>query len=135
MLGVREPEIYGSQTLADIEAMCGEEAERLGLEIDFRQSNHEGELVSAIQSARGVHDAIIINAAAYTHTSVAILDALMTAETLVIEVHLSNPYKREPFRHRSFVAPAAKGMICGLGAQGYLLALAAVARLVNGENE
>ena len=130
MLGVREPTIYGSTTLDELESMCHERAEALGLIVDFRQSNHEGELVSWIQQARGEHDAIIINAAAYTHTSVAILDALSLAELPVIEVHLSNIYKREAFRHHSYISPVATGVICGLGPQGYLLALDAVAQLV-----
>jgi 3-dehydroquinate dehydratase-2 len=130
MLGVREPSIYGSETLDDIEALCQERAEALGLAVDFRQSNHEGELVSWIQQARTEHDAILINAGAYTHTSVAILDALTLAELPVIEVHLSNIFRREAFRHHSYVSPVAKGVICGFGAQGYLMALDAIARLV-----
>lgn len=134
MLGTREPAIYGQDTLADIERMCAGEAAELGLDIDFRQSNHEGELVSAIQSARDEHDGLILNAGAYTHTSVAILDALSMLDVPIIEVHLSNPYKREPFRHKSYVSPVAKGVICGLGAHGYLLALAALAQLLNGDD-
>lgn len=130
MLGVREPTIYGSTTLDELESACHERAEGLGLIVDFRQSNHEGELVSWIQQARGEHDAIIINAAAYTHTSVAILDALCLAELPVIEVHLSNIYKREAFRHHSYISPVATGVICGLGPQGYLLALDAVAQII-----
>lgn len=130
MLGVREPTIYGSTTLDELESACHERAEALGLIVDFRQSNHEGELVSWIQQARGEHDAIIINAAAYTHTSVAILDALSLAELPVIEVHLSNIYKREAFRHHSYISPVATGVICGLGPHGYLLALDAVAQIV-----
>lgn len=130
MLGLREPEIYGSQTLDDIEALCQERAEQLGLTIDFRQSNHEGELVTWIQQARNDYDGIVINAAAYTHTSVAILDALTTAELPVIEVHLSNIFKREAFRHHSFISPIARGVICGLGATGYVLALDAMAGIL-----
>ncbi|MEN3950695.1 type II 3-dehydroquinate dehydratase [Iodidimonas sp. SYSU 1G8] len=127
MLGTREPEIYGSQTLADIEAMARQRATDLGLIMDFRQSNSEGELVTWIQEARHGADAIIINAGAYSHTSVAILDALQAFQGPIVEVHLSNIYKRETFRHHSYVSGIALGVICGLGAKGYLLALDAVA--------
>ncbi len=130
LLGTREPEIYGHQTLADIETLCQEQAKTLGLAIDFRQSNHEGELVSWIQAAREDCAGIIINGAAYSHTSVAIHDALKLARLPVIEVHLSNIYKREEFRHHSYIASVAEGVICGLGAQGYLLAIEALARLM-----
>lgn len=131
MLGVREPAIYGAETLGDIEAACQERAEALGLSVDFRQSNSEGELVTWIQQARGENDGIILNAGAYTHTSVAILDALTLAEVPVIEVHLSNIFRREPFRHHSYVSTAARGVICGFGAHGYLLALDALARIID----
>ncbi len=127
MLGTREPEIYGSQTLADIELMMKDRARTLHLGVDFRQSNHEGELVTWIQEARLTASAIIINAGAYTHTSVAILDALQAFKGPIIEVHLSNIFRREAFRHHSYVSGAATGVICGLGAKGYLLALDAVA--------
>ncbi len=127
MLGVRQPEIYGRQTLADIEESCASYADALGLEIDFRQSNQEGELVTWIQEALGACDAVIINAAAYTHTSVAIQDALKLLSVPVIEVHLSNIHQREPFRHHSYISAAAQGMICGFGARGYLMALDALA--------
>jgi 3-dehydroquinate dehydratase II len=130
MLGVRQPEIYGRDTLADIEQACTDEAEQVELEIDFRQSNHEGELVTWIQEARTAHDGIIVNAGAYSHTSVAILDALNAAELPVIEVHLSNIFRREAFRHHSYVSLAATGVVCGLGVHGYLLALQAMARLL-----
>ncbi|MCA8908452.1 MAG: type II 3-dehydroquinate dehydratase [Rhodospirillaceae bacterium] len=130
LLGVREPEIYGTETLGDIETACAERAEQLGLDIDFRQSNLEGDIVDWIQEARLSHDGIILNAAAYTHTSVAILDALKVAELPVIELHMSNPHRREAFRHTSYVSLAADGMICGLGSHGYLLALDAIARLI-----
>jgi len=129
MLGTREPEIYGSQTLADIEALCRQHAAPLGLEIDFRQSNSEGELVDWIQAAHQQFAAIILNAGAYTHTSIAILDALKACGVPVIEVHLSNIFQREGYRHQSYVSEAAKGVICGFGAQGYLLALDAAAEL------
>lgn len=130
MLGVREPTIYGSTTLAQIEQNCVVEGDLLGLEIDFRQSNFEGELVSIIQQARDEHDGIIINAGAYTHTSVAIHDALALTDLPVIELHLSNTFKREPFRHHSYISDVAVGVICGFGAHGYLLALQAMSRLV-----
>lgn len=130
MLGVREPHIYGSLTLDDLEATCQERAEQLGLTIDFRQSNHEGELVTWIQQARTEHDGIVINAGAYTHTSVAIMDSLILAELPVVEVHLSNIFKREPVRHHSYITGVAKGMICGFGPHGYLLALDAMQRIL-----
>ena len=129
MLGQRQPEIYGHTTLADIAAMVRERAAKLGFAVDFRQSNSEGELVSWIQEARGVMAGIVINAGAYTHTSVALLDALNAAEVPTIEVHLSNIHKREPFRHRSYISLAAVGSIVGLGPTGYLLALDALAAL------
>ena len=123
MLGSREQAVYGSETLADLEARCAVRAKALGLAIDFRQSNVEGELVGWIQEARGKACGIILNAAAYTHTSIALHDALRAAEAPVIEVHLSNIYQREPFRHHSYVSPAALGVICGFGGHGYELAL------------
>lgn len=130
MLGKREPKIYGRETLADVEKACRVRAQELGLELDFRQSNHEGELVRWVQEARGKAAGIVINAAALTHTSIAILDALQAAEVPTIEVHLSNIYRREPFRHHSHISQAAVGVICGLGLQGYLVALDALARIV-----
>lgn len=123
MLGTREPEIYGSQTLRDIQNMCASHAASLGQTIDFRQSNHEGELVTWIQEARGTFEAIIINAAAYTHTSVAIHDALKMFDAPIVEVHLSDPKTREPFRHHSYIEALAAHIITGKGAQGYLDAL------------
>jgi 3-dehydroquinate dehydratase II len=133
LLGVRDPAIYGRDTLADIEERCLARAAALNLEIDFRQTNHEGQLVDWIQEARESADGIILNAGALTHTSLSLLDALSAAELPVIEVHLSNIFRRERFRHHSYVSPAAAGVICGLGAQGYELALDALARLVAGE--
>jgi 3-dehydroquinate dehydratase II len=130
LLGVREPTHYGSATLADIEEACTECAGEIGLVVEFRQSNHEGQLVDWIQAARETADGIIINAGAYSHTSVAILDALNAAELPVIEVHLSNIYRRDSFRHHSYISQVAKGVICGLGAHGYELALEAMARLL-----
>ena len=132
LLGTREPEIYGSETLADIEARCVARAEALGVAVDFRQSNIEGELVGWIQEARAAHAGIIINAAAYTHTSVALLDALNACDMPIIEVHLSNIHQRESFRHKSYIARAADGMICGIGSLGYELAIEAVARRLDG---
>ena len=130
LLGTREPEVYGSATLADIEAACARRGAALGLAIDFRQSNHEGELVGWIQQARGTHAAVLVNAAAYTHTSLALLDALATLDVPVIEVHLSNVFRREPFRHHSYISGVAKGVVCGFGGFGYEMALEAAARLI-----
>ncbi|MGF1456257.1 MAG: type II 3-dehydroquinate dehydratase [Alphaproteobacteria bacterium] len=127
LLGTREPEIYGSTTLADIEAMMRERAKALGFDLDFRQSNAEGTMIDWIHEARGTAHGIIINAGAYSHTSIALYDALLSYEGVVIEVHLSNLFKRETFRHHSMVTPAALGLICGFGATGYLLALDALA--------
>ncbi len=130
MLGLREPAVYGRESLADIEKRTSERAKAVGLTIDFRQSNTEGELVDWIQEARDKAQGIILNAGAYSHTSIAILDALQAAELPVIEVHLSNLFRREPFRQHSYVTSAAKGLICGLGAKGYELALEAMAELL-----
>ncbi|WP_374624654.1 type II 3-dehydroquinate dehydratase [Devosia sp.] len=127
MLGTREPQTYGSQTLADIEQMAIAEGAALGLEVTCRQSNVEGELVTWIQQALGNFQAIVINPGAYSHTSIAIHDAFRAVALPVIEVHLSNIYTREPFRHHSYVSPVAIGVICGLGATGYKLALRALA--------
>ena len=123
MLGLREPEIYGRQTLDDIRALCESHAESHGLAVDFRQSNHEGELIDWIQQALKAHAGIILNPGGYTHTSVAIMDALRAVDVPAIELHLSNIHRREPFRRRSYVAQAVRGSICGFGAHGYLLAL------------
>ncbi len=130
LLGTREPEIYGTATLADIEALCRKQAKALGLTVDCRQSNTEGELVGWIQEARDSAAGIVLNPGAYTHTSVAILDALLAIGLPVIEVHLSNTHKREDFRQQSYVSRAAEGVICGFGVQGYLLALEAMAALL-----
>jgi len=130
LLGVREPSVYGHDTLADIEERCLARASALDLQIDFRQSNHEGQLVDWIQEARESADGIILNAGALTHTSVAVLDALAAAGLPVIEVHLSNIFRRESFRHHSYVSLAADRVICGLGPQGYELALDAVASMI-----
>ena len=123
LLGTREPEVYGSQTLADVNQRLQQQAQELGLALETYQSNHEGEIVEAIHRARGQHQAIIINPAAFTHTSVAVRDALAGVAIPFIEVHLSNVYQREPFRHHSYFSDVAVGVICGLGASGYRLAL------------
>lgn len=127
LLGTRQPEVYGTTTLADIEAMCVEHALSTGLDVEFAQSNHEGVLVDHIHAARNEHDGIILNAGAYTHTSIALRDAISSVALPVIELHLSNIHAREAFRHQSHIAPVALGQICGFGAQGYLLALDALA--------
>jgi 3-dehydroquinate dehydratase-2 len=129
LLGQRQPEIYGRTTLADIEAMVRGRAETLGVEVDFRQSNIEGELVTFIQSAKGKFDVIVLNAAAYTHTSVALRDAITAVEIPTIEIHLSNVHAREEFRHVSLIAPVCKGLIAGFGANSYILGLQAALSL------
>ncbi len=131
LLGTREKTVYGSASLADIEALCRSACESHKMSCDFRQSNHEGELVDWIQSARKTADAIIINPAAYSHTSVAIHDALRAVDKPVVEVHLSNIHQREDFRHFSYVSAVANGVICGLGPKGYTLAIDAVADILN----
>lgn len=131
LLGTREPAIYGSETLKDVEARCAARAKALGFAVDFRQTNIEGELVGWIQQSHGKASGIVINAGAYTHTSIAIHDALRACDLPVVEVHLSNIYKREPFRHHSYVSPAANGVICGFGAHGYELAVEAIASILN----
>ncbi|WP_424939986.1 type II 3-dehydroquinate dehydratase [Aliiroseovarius sp. S253] len=129
MLGVRQPEIYGATRLEDIKANCVAHAEALGISCKFEQSNDEGKLVTLIQDARGVHDAIILNAGAYTHTSIALMDAIIASEVPTIELHLSNIHAREEFRHHSYISRVAVGQICGFGAKGYLLAIDAAAGL------
>jgi len=128
MLGKREPGIYGAQTLADVEAICRAAGDEFGLSIDFRQSNHEGELVTWIQETLGNADGILINPGAYSHTSVAIYDALKAVALPVAEVHISNIHQREAFRHHSYVSAVAFGVICGFGTLGYRLALEAMAQ-------
>lgn len=130
MLGVREPSIYGAETLDDVRRRTEARAQALGAVVDFRQSNSEGEIVTWIQQAREKASGIILNAGAYTHTSIAILDALTAAEKPVIELHLSNVFRRESFRHHSYVSPAAQGVICGFGPKGYELAVEAMLDLV-----
>jgi 3-dehydroquinate dehydratase II len=131
MLGVREPSIYGAETLDDVRRRTEARAKQLGLVVDFRQSNSEGELVTWIQEGREKASGIILNAGAYTHTSIAILDALTAAEKPVIELHLSNVFRRESFRHHSYVSPAAQGVICGFGPKGYELAIDAMGDLLD----
>lgn len=126
LLGTRQPEVYGPTTLADIEALCAAKAAALGIKIVFAQSNHEGELVDILHAARGVHAGIILNAGAYTHTSVALMDAISSIMVPVIELHLSNIHAREAFRRTSYIAPVAVGQICGFGAAGYPLAMDAI---------
>lgn len=125
LLGQREPHIYGKTTLADIEAKVRERAGRLGVEVECRQSNHEGQLVEWIQQARGVFGAIVLNAGAYTHTSIALRDAIVASGVATVEVHLSNVHAREEFRRHSAIAPVCVGVICGFGARSYLLGLEA----------
>ena len=131
LLGTREPEIYGADTLADVETRCAAKALALGLSIEFRQTNLEGELVNWIHEAREKAAGIIINAGAYTHTSVAMHDALKAVGLPAIEVHLSNVYKRESFRHHSYISPVADGVICGFGVQSYELALDGMSGILN----
>ncbi|MGB0662609.1 MAG: type II 3-dehydroquinate dehydratase [Pontibacterium sp.] len=129
LLGTRQPEVYGYETLADVQAKIENKAKEYGFEIKFFQSNHEGQIIDWIHEARQEAKAIIINPAAFTHTSVAILDALNTFESTVVEVHISNVHKRESFRHHSYVSLRAEGVIAGLGTQGYVAALDYVASL------
>lgn len=134
MLGLREPGIYGHETLADVEAAVRAHAGALGLAVDFRQTNHEGELVTWIQQARDQACGILLNAGALTHTSVALLDALNAAEVPAIEVHLSNVFRRESFRHHSYVSLGAVGVICGFGPTSYILALDGLSRILAGKS-
>ncbi|MGH7153479.1 MAG: type II 3-dehydroquinate dehydratase [Acetobacteraceae bacterium] len=133
MLGLRQPHLYGSATLDDVEQLCAEAGEQLGLSIDFRQTNGEGELVSWVQECRGRAGGIVINPAGYTSTSIALMDALLASELPVIEVHVTNIHRREEFRQHSYVSKVAVGVICGLGIRGYSLALAAMAELLEND--
>ena len=135
LLGTREPEIYGRDTLSDIEQKCRLHGQAIGCEIDFQQSNSEGEIVDWIQLAQQDSDGIIINPAAYTHTSVAIMDALKQFKKPIVEIHISNIFSREPFRHHSYISPVANGIICGFGAHGYSIALDAISQLVSNKEE
>lgn len=132
LLGQRQPDVYGHATLKDIEASCIRHADALGLTLAFVQSNHEGVMIDAVHAAKDVHGGLIINAGAYTHTSIALMDAVASVELPMVEVHLSNIHAREPFRHVSYLSKVAVGQICGFGPQGYLMALDALAvRLVH----
>ena len=135
ILGAREPDVYGHETMAEIEAACAKRASALGLTVEFRQSNSEGELVDWVQEARNGYAGLIVNAGAYTHTSVALLDALLACDVPVIEVHLSNIFQRDDFRHHSYVSKAARGVICGFGGFGYEMALEAAARMLGTTRE
>ncbi|WP_113910800.1 type II 3-dehydroquinate dehydratase [Roseovarius dicentrarchi] len=126
LLGTRQPEVYGRTTLADVEALCRAHGDTRGAKVAFMQSNSEGALIDAIHAAKGVHDGIILNAGAYTHTSIALMDAISSVELPVIELHLSNVHAREDFRHVSYIARVALGVICGFGAAGYPLAMDAL---------
>ena len=130
LLGVRQPAIYGSETLSDIEALCESEGRLLSMSVRCRQSNNEGELVTWIQEARDNARGLLVNAGAYTHTSVALLDALLAVEVPTIEIHMSNIHNREGFRHHSYISLAARGMICGFGSYGYVLGLRAMHRIL-----
>jgi 3-dehydroquinate dehydratase-2 len=134
LLGRREPGIYGHTTLADVEAMCAAGGDRLGLAVDCRQSNSEGELVSWVQQVPGRFAGLILNAGAYSHTSIALLDAARILDEPLIEVHMSNIYQRETFRQHSYVSLAANGVLCGFGARGYLMALQAIAAMLADAN-
>ena len=131
LLGTREPDVYGNESLASIEAKSVNCGKNLGLEVEFRQSNTEGELVDWVQQARENADLLIVNAGAYSHTSVALLDALKACDITVIEVHLSNIHQREEFRQHSYISKVAVGMICGFGGYGYEMALEAAAKILN----
>ncbi len=135
LLGTREPEVYGRQSLADIERDCRRRAAERGLALEARQSNSEGELVDWIQEARNGYAGLIVNPGAYTHSSIAMLDALLAVGLPAIEIHLSNIYRRESFRHHSYVSRAVLGVICGFGAQGYLLAIDAMANLLQTQKD
>lgn len=132
MLGVREPGVYGKETLETVSQKITDKAKSLGVAVDFYQSNIEGELINAIHAAMGVYDGIVINPGAFTHYSYAIRDALASVPVPAVEIHISNVHKREEFRHKSITAPVCVGQICGLGTDGYLYALEA---LVNGQNQ
>lgn len=129
LLGTREPAVYGSTTLGDLKVMVEAEAAKLGFSLDFRQSNHEGELVTWIQEAGAAGVPILMNPGAYTHTSIALHDAIKGSGAVIIEIHISNVHAREEFRHKSFVSPVAKGIIIGFGIDGYLMGLRAIAAL------
>lgn len=126
LLGTRQPEVYGTTTLSDLRDICAAHADMIGINVAFEQTNHEGVMIDAVHAARGTHDGLIINAGAYTHTSIALMDAIFSVELPAIELHLSNVHAREEFRHVSFIAKAAIGLVSGFGAHGYVLALDAM---------
>lgn len=126
LLGQRQPDVYGNTTLSDIETMCRDAAKTRGVDLEFRQSNDEGALLDMIHAASGTHDGIILNAGAYTHTSVALRDAISSVNLPVVELHLSNIHAREEFRHHSYISGVALGLICGFGAAGYPMAITAL---------
>ena len=134
LLGEREQSQYGSTTFNDLKQMCQKTSEDIGIKLDFKQSNIEGDIVNIIQDARKTHDGIIINAAGYSHTSVAIRDALSIFKKPIIELHISNIYKREDFRHKSLISPVVTGIICGLGVNGYILAINSMHEILKNEN-
>ena len=134
LLGTREKEKYGQSSLEDIRNKCEAHAKKIGLEVEFKQSNVEGEIVNFIQETRKKYNGIVINAGGYTHTSVAILDALLAVKKPTIELHITNIYKREDFRHKSLISKAADGIICGLGADGYIMALNGIKKIISNEN-
>ena len=131
LLGKRQPEVYGRATLADVEELCRSTAERFGMDVDFFQSNHEGALIDAIHEARTSRQGLVMNAGAYSHTSIALHDAILSSELPTVEVHISNIHARESFRHHSMITRAALGMISGLGIQGHALAIRALAENLN----
>ena len=134
LLGTREKEKYGQSSLEDIRNKCEAHAKKIGIEVEFKQSNVEGEIVNFIQETRKKYNGIIINAGGYTHTSVSILDALLAVKKPTIELHITKIYKREDFRHKSLISKAADGIICGLGADGYIMALNGIKKIINNEN-
>ena len=134
LLGTREKEKYGNVSLEQIKKKCEEHGKKIGLEVEFKQSNVEGEIVNFIQESRKDHQGIIINAGGYTHTSVAILDALLAVKKPTIELHITNIYKREDFRHKSLISKAADGIICGLGIEGYIMSLDGIKKIIKNEN-
>jgi len=134
LLGVRQPEVYGKTTLAEIDALCVSHGASIGLNVACQQSNHEGVLIDAIHAARGTQAGVVLNAGAYTHTSIALMDAISSAEVPVVEVHLSNIHAREAFRHHSYISQVAILQICGFGPRGYVLALDALAQHLDGES-
>ena len=134
LLGTREKEKYGQSSLEDIRNKCEAHAKKIGIDVEFKQSNVEGEIVNFIQETRKKYNGIIINAGGYTHTSVAILDALLAVKKPTIELHITNIYKREDFRHKSLISKAVDGIICGLGADGYIIALNGIKKIINNEN-